>query len=781
MYAQGDLEIGFNVSNNFYVKLGSQTLTSSTTFTTADDWIHFAVAYDYNQKTISCYKNDLIIIDNAPVNSLFTVKGRMYVGQNMTAANNYNGYVHDLRVWEMLRGQGSVVANMNATQTGDKVGLSGFWPMDEAAGAIASDLSRNHHAILNGATWAVFPRGYARTFNGASDNIAFNSGEVIITKEMDMTIEFWMKGNPQTNAVIYSNGKGDGTDPSPPFENIWVMGADASGKLYAKNNGTKLTVSKDVFDNEWHHIALVVKRIANTAIYVDGNQEAFNLSSNFGGLSGAQMALGGRQFRSGGSYTFDQHYNGKVDEFRVWKLAKTKKLIELDKNAKLKGDEVGLLAYYPFDKYDVNLVIQPSLNDQVVGSNKVGVATGTIADNGDVPNIKDARQVQNVRYNWVVNGDKIILNIEEDPELIENTVLEITVQDVEDLNENRLASPITWTAFIKKNTVKWDQTSLNFTTKQYEKVTFEVDILNLGGTEQNYDISNIPGWLSISEPTGTLAPDSKKTLVFEISESTNIGDYDQSIYLGSDFGFKEKLEISLKVKGDEPDWKVDGSKYEYSMSVIGTLNINGIISTNSDDKIAAFINGELRGVANLQYIAAYDVYEFFLDVYSNKSDDSIEFRVWNASEGKVQVDVKPQLNFVKDNVVGSPSTPKEFLVTENVVVTYIMKKGWNWISFNLNSSKLNRSDSLLLDLNSHDGDIIKSLSSFDQFGTNLGWIGSITSKGGFNVREAYKLKLTEADTFTVVGGKYRDKLYYYSIVHGLELDWLPFGDEYSYK
>lgn len=751
VFAQGDLELGFNANNTLFASFNGTSINSTTTYPATDTWEHYAFSYDKTTNKLSVYKNDVIAVDALSVSNAFMISGRLNVGKSLANSNPYKGYVHDLRIWESERGYGSIVANQNKSLTGDEVGLSGFYPMDEATGLVALDESRNRHAQLNGATWAVFPRGYARTFDGAS-NVTLPAGELIVTNDMDMTIEFWMKASAQSNTVIFSNGKGDNTDPSPPFKNIWVLGSDANGKFYAKNNGTSLVVNKNVFDNEWHHVALVLKRIANTAIYIDGNQEVFMQSTLFGGLSGAQIALGARQAFSAGNYTYDQKFTGKLDEVRIWKLARTKQLIELDKNAKLKGDEIGLMAYYPFDAYDVNLLIQSTLKDQVVASTKLATATSGTFDNSDVPNIKDARPVQNVNYNWVVNGDKMILNLTDSPELLEKTIIEITVRDIEDLNENRLASPITWTAYIRKNTVLWDQASLSFEKKIADKVNFKVDILNKGGVEQAYNISNLPSWLSIDAPSGTLLPDSKKTLNFQISDAANIGNYEQSIYLGSDFGFLEKLEIKLKVKGTEPVWVVNATNFDNNMSVVGVLRLNNIISTNPDDKIAAFVGEEIRGVANLEYISAYDQYEFFLDIYSNEAgNEKIEFRVWNASEGKIQVNVTPELTFEKNGIVGSPSAPQEFVANSNVSIAYNLKKGWNWISFNVNSSSLNNSNVLLKEIDAKEGDVIKTLGKFDQYNASAGWLGEISKQGGFGLPYAYKVKVTKADTFTVIG------------------------------
>lgn len=752
VFSQGTLEIGFNMNNNLYVKLGNQILATSQTFTSTVEWMHFAVSYTHSDRKLSVFMNDQIPLDNVTVTGVFEPTGRVYVGRNLEGTSHYKGYIHELRIWEKARGFGTTYANMLATLSGSEVGIVGYWPMDDSRGSIATDKSRSHHAILNGAAWAVFPRGYAMHFNGTNYFTIPTASSVVVTNEMDMTMEFWFKAAKKPNQVMFSNGKGDLSDPTPPYNNIWVVGSDDLGKLYVLNNGKKLSVTKEVFDNEWHHLAVVVNRVANTSVYVDGNVEAFDLSSNFGGLSGAKMSLGASMFTSAGNTNYNNYFEGKIDEFRIWKLARTRKLLEMDMNSKLKGDEKGLLAYYPFDKYDVNLVLQSNVADNVTGSVLVPTAYTSTTSNLDIPNLKDARPVQNVAYEWVTNGDKIILNIKEPANLVEKTVLEFTVEDVEDLNENLLSSPITWTAFVKKNTVIWNSSSASFEKKQYDPLSFNLDILNIGGTEQNFEISNLPSWLTVNESKGTLAPDSKKTLVFTVSPAVNIGSYEQSIFLSSDFGFKEKFDLNLKVFAEKPNWVLDASKYQYNMSIVGTISINGTVSTNPDDMIGAFVNDTLRGVTSLQYVPAYDMYMVFLDVFSNKADgETVEFKVWNASKGKIHVNVDSNQAFLKDIILGAPSKPVEFKAVDNVSTAYYLEKGWNWISFNLSSNSLKKSSSVFSELSSTDGDLVKGMGKFDQFGSLTSWIGEISKQGGFSLKEGYKMKVAHADTFHVVG------------------------------
>jgi len=197
---------------------------------------------------------------------------------------------------------------------------------------------------------------------------------------------------------------------------------------------------------------------------------------------------------------------------------------------------------------------------------------------------------------------------------------------------------------------------------------------------------------------------------------------------------------------------VDPGNFQYGMSVIGVLDINGTFSTDENDMIAALIGDEIRGVANLEYVAAYDRYMFFMDAYSNNSGgESMTFKVWNADEGRVYVNVTPQLNFVNNSVVGSPSSPQVFEAKDEVIVTYHFKQGWNWISFNVKADDMQSSSQLFDGLTLSEGDIIKTIDKFDQYAANIGWVGELSNQGGFDVYTGYKLRLSQAQTFNMSG------------------------------
>jgi len=778
IFQQADIELGFDASHQFYTKLGTQTQATSTTYNFTDKWIHLAVSFDYQTKKLeitSTFDGHLLTIPevtgiNFP--STFNGQGQMKIGVDRNGILYYNGYLHDLRIWESVKGYGSIKSNKLLSMNGDEIGLGGMWPMDEAHGDYAEDLSRSHNAMLRGPSWKVFPTGNARAFDGTASRVDIQTAtSILITEEMDFTLEFWFKADDtpaNANTVMFSNGKTDGTEGAAATPDIWEIGMNATQNIYVKNNGTSITsLSSNHLDNEWHHLAVVLNRNGNTTLYIDGKMENYAHSSNFGGIKGAEMTLGASRNDATGT-PYSNYFDGSIDEFRFWKLARTSKLLNMDMNAKLSGDEKGLVAYYPFDKYDINLILQPSLADcdlvEVITdghinmelSGNVAIATNGSFNNTDVPNLKDARPVQKLAFNHVVNDNKIIINIDEPADLVEKCVIEFTVDKVQDLRENRMASPVTWTAYIKKNTVIWDDYQLNFEKELYDPLSFNVDILNIGGNEQNYTIDNLPAWLSISEETGNLLPDSRKTITFVVAESVNIGNYDVSLFLSSDFGYSEKLELNLKVFKTPPTWEVDPEDYQYSMSVIGQVKIDDIFSSNTDDIVAAFVGDECRGVANLQYMPDYDMFEVFLNIYSDTiSGDEVTFKIWNASEGIEHSNVTPELIFALNTVIGTPAIPQILETTNSYDREIVLPQGWKWLSFNVNDPNLSNVNTLLKDISAQNNDMVKGQSNFTIFGDSLNtWTGLLVNSGGFKKEKMYMAKMSQEDTLHISGGKF---------------------------
>lgn len=764
LFQQGDVELGFDANDKYYVKIGGQVQSTTDAFAFTDKWIHITTSYDFNNQTVNSYMAydgyNSVVMNNISFPNSFEVAGKVSIGNNGAESNGYNGIMHDFRIWNKTISYALANSNMIINLNGEEIGLVSFWPMNDLDGNIAEDLARSKQLTLNGPSWQIFPTGYSYDFAG-SDHLSMNIQSTVITDEMDMTLEMWFKGTSQTNTVLFSNGRTDTTEQAQTLGRIWELGFDGNGNLYAKNNGAIIAdYSEDYLDNEWHHLAVVLRRKGNTSIYVDGEVRAFENSANFGEFWGNRATIGASKHSNIlSSDPYDKHFVGSIDEVRLWELSRTTKLLNMDMNSKLSGDETGLVAYYPFDHYDVNLILESTLKDKDYNhindtlSTLELTSTGGAFDNVDVPRITDARPAQNLAFHWVVNNDAINIVIDEPASLVEKTVVEFTVDRIADLNENRIASPETWTAFIKQNTVLWDEDYLEYEIEYGEDLSFTVDVDNIGGLDQDYTISNIPDWLTVSSPTGNIPPTGTTTIDFEVSNLLNIGTYDEVLYLTSDFGFSEVLRLKIKVVGTPPDWELDPANFQYSMNVISTILIDSVVSIDPDDILVALVDGQVRGIAEPQYVSALDAYLTYLDIYSNVvNNELVEFHVWDASRGKLHTEIDTTLTLVSGDLVGTPTSPFPVNALNTVSEPIVVVDGWNWISFPLQSPNLTDVDATLSSLNAGEGDIVKGIDAYDQYGgSSLGWIGGLSLNGGFTNTAGYKLNSSVNDTIEHTG------------------------------
>jgi hypothetical protein len=368
------------------------------------------------------------------------------------------------------------------------------------------------------------------------------------------------------------------------------------------------------------------------------------------------------------------------------------------------------------------------------------------------PNIVLQRPVEQVNFKYTFKNDVVLLQSKDPQKRIENCILDVTVRNVEDLHGNPMQSPETWTVYVNMSQIKWQNEKIDLEKKLYDTLTFTATIENLGGSKQSYSITNLPNWLTCEPSSGTLAPLSTKEIVFTVNSGTNIGNYSHDVYLHTDFDFDEKLPVNLRVYKNPPDWKINPSDYVYTMNVVGQLKINGVISDDIHDKVAAFVGNQCRGVGNIEYVKEYDAYEVFLDMYSNtKIEENLVLRVWDASAGRIHQQVDPKFTFQANTMVGSPSEPIDINATDTVYESIALNKGWNWISFNLKSPDMNKPNTILADLNVANGGQIKGKNYYDQYSKKTGWVGSLSYSGGLRNEEMYMVELPKQDTINYSG------------------------------
>lgn len=743
LFSQGNansaIELATTSDNRLKVKVAEKTIVSDKAFDYEQGtWAHVALVYN-NEGNVSAYYNYEQLISAAEVGE-YNGEGAYVFGASVDGSGHFAGRMHGARIWDKVMTPARLQTNSLTMLSGAESNLIAYYPMSEAKGNVLADKAHGANLEMRGGEWAN-PEGRAAAFNGKDQYVKLSSGSsCVVDSSMDYTIETWFKADEaQQTATIISNGRGDGEDMGGSL-NLFALNLE-EGRLVFHNNGVRVACDGSFADNDWHHVAVAVNRTSGRGqIYVDGKLNTYFEAADLGGIAAAYIHLGARVWTPADNLQqekADNFFKGEIDEVRVWNLYKSETLVENGNSNRLDGTEKGLLAYYPFETYTEwqgVKELQFSLMDQKQQADPTQKVPDAVAVGGDVETkasapVKAKGPESKLLYDFVVNNDALIINLKEPYERIEKTIVKFTVDGVRDKNGNEILSPITWSAYIDRNQLKWSDRALTVVKKLNEEKTLKVKALNKGGSIEHFTVENLPSWLEAEPASGTIDPTSSADIVLTIDPSLNIGTYDETLYLRGDNNVVEALQLTVKVEGEKPEWTVNPADFKYNMSVFGKLYINKVYSSDDEDMLAAFSGGKCVGVCNNRYYKQNDMYYAMLTVYSNDVNGSdLEFRIWDASTGQTYIaqSEKP-ISFENNAVVGSPSQPVLFTAKDYRVQNITLNEGWTWISTNIASDKLSDLNKLLADGKWTSDDQVKSEQyGFASWTKRNGWVGQLT-------------------------------------------------------
>jgi hypothetical protein len=93
-----------------------------------------------------------------------------------------------------------------------------------------------------------------------------------------------------------------------------------------------------------------------------------------------------------------------------------------------------------------------------------------------------------------------------------------------------------------------------------------------------------------------------------------------------------------------PTWSVNENDYQYTMTFVAKLNVDGKQLTGKNDKVAAFVGSSCRGVSGVTYVDSEATYYAYLTVFSNLQGEKISFMLYDSSTDKT-VPVSKQATF----------------------------------------------------------------------------------------------------------------------------------------
>lgn len=677
------LTVGVNEDNKLVVGIGEQAYTSLndvpqnqwaflTLSLTQDGKLSASIATDaatttlFNDKDVTAYEGN----------------GPLAVGQQMTAA------MHELLLWEEARDITTALQQRSVTKSPATRGLIGYWKMNEGEGMTLTDYARNRHMTMAAETWHIENENKAVTLDG-EHFVGINTTAIPPMPQDDYAVELWVKAGEQTaDAQLLQLGEVG-------------LSLNAEGELRLESNNSQFPIlNSQLTDNAWHHVALSVLRNGNANVYVDGVAKGTVSADKIGSLGSDQLIIGARRTlqdveQSEVLYRYDRPLTGMVDEVRVWNATVNADQLKRQRKVRLTGDEPGLVAYYPFEVKTLdnqNQTVTYGNAADLCGSgyeaqlSTLSYQPSTLSYSDEAPALRVKPEEENVSFTFTASDNKIVIELNEEAAKVEGCTLNFTVRNIHDKNGN-LSEPVSWSAFVNQNPLKWQEAELALTQQVTEESTLTATLANKSGKEQIWSMSALPAWLEADAEYGSLQPLAVQTITFTVSEATPIGKYEQTVYVSGNDGIGTPLTLNITVTGNVPDWAVNPHDYNESMNVIAVLKNGGKPMTDTDDILAAFVGEECRGLAHPKYNERYGNYYLTMDIYglSNERGREVTFRAYDASTGTVYPVVKLEsesdVTFTPLTLLGTYAEPKVFSVQDKIEQVTELKAGWNYVSF----------------------------------------------------------------------------------------------------
>ena len=681
---------GINRENKLYVAVKDEQITSKV-LEPMLEFTRVVMTYDHTTHAIRFYAGTQDMTDeNAQkLPDDFTYQGN----SQLLFGRGLEGNMLEARIWTKVLTQEEIAVTNRKRLTGYEKELLAYYPMSEGRGTTIADRAHGATLYMGNASWNL-PKGISLAVK-ADEQVQLNGNLMGRSKIYDETLMFWFRPVSASGDLFKAGHAND---------SVGTLLALVDGNLVLHSDKMISSVGK-ITDNEWHHFVLTVNRTYNNAsVFLDGKLTATFPAVELAGISGA-MYLGGNGFV------------GNFDEFVIFEQALPQAFVETYDNISPAGDEMGLMAYLPFEeqKQNANGVLELvfSTNDQrvfrdangnvvdkvvpLVVENQPSLAElNTLADKANYAPVRSHGLLSKLYFGWAFNDDELLINIKNADREINKQSMFITVRDVEDLNGNPMPSPAMWTAFVDHNSLKWDEREVNMLkqdSRDDEVQSVYVSFTNHSGNRHQFTIESLPQWLTVSPSYGSIDPMGYQTLRFIFADGVPVGEYSDLIYLTDEKGLSEPLQVQYNIEAICPYAEPDKKKYPLNMSICGMVLVDDDIDTDSRDKIIALHRNECVGMANVKFNEDEFNSKLFLTVYGNEQmkNKQLKFLLWQASTGKTfnlstSLDDQPlNIKFADGNIIGcGADEPVIFSTGGSETQNITLDAGWNWTSFNIN-------------------------------------------------------------------------------------------------
>ena len=666
------------------------------------------------------------ILGEYDMQEAYTGTGTLIFGRTNEANRNrssyYKGRMKEARLWYRALDAIEIGTTYGFKRlSGYEMGLVDYYPMEDGNGDYALDKSQGAHATLHNATWAM-PHGMSLHLEWEDRGIALKSNAITRTADEDYTLMFWFKTDDKGKGALISNGTGRATDIGA--ESQFFIGFDNNQLIY-RSNGMTVPLPGNFSDNDWHHYAMTVNRPHNIVnIYVDKKLLGTFKADSIGGISGGHLLLGASVYEEKVDSVVNvvdarKWLRGNLDEICFFSQSLPLTLIEAYSTKSPKGEEAGLLTYLSFDRQerqaDNDIEYVPYLYNRRIYKDDDGniiyakdpetqQPTDTPqrdyffiddidkmlshVDEGNAAPVMPYEELHNLDFSFAGRNNQLMVNINENEARLNRRHVYVTLREIPDKNGNNMASPVTACFYIDRSPLKWSENKIEARSLYGTEANLYIYVKNNGNVSHNYNVENLPVWMTVENQTGTLMPREIMMVTLKVNKHLNVGTYDEVIYLKDENGFAEPLYLTLIVEGEEPDWIVDSELGRYTMNISGRVIINDEIDTDPRDIVGVFDSDNVcHGVAHLEYDEkAYDNL-VYLTIYDNKNDNKqLYFKLWRYETGLEMLLQPDTIHFRASSTLGIDK-PVEFTAGVFYVQNLQLEKGWNWVSFYVYNDK----------------------------------------------------------------------------------------------
>ena len=378
-----------------------------------NQWQHVAATRDASNN-VKLYLNGVELAGSFVTGGTGTAKYAspqgISIGRNGAYDGSYfNGKIDEVKIYNSARSARQIAMDYNAG--GPIVWLK----FDEGYGS-TSDTQKNITPSISGATFQDGKIGKSLHFNGSSDFVNLSSPTVIDDLPAnDFTISSWIydentAGNTWGTILgAYRNITGGwnlrtlsnaGGARSVYFDFTY----NTTPAAYRTNDGT-------IPVNTWTHVAAVWSAATKTAkIYINGVEPGYQTSTQGVGTYASDASL---NKQIGRIEYHDQYFNGRIDDFKIFKYALTSD--EIKKEANLGGSivagqtkDVNRGGVAPVGFWDFNEGSGASANDKSGNANTGTLSGATWTNQGKTGNALSF----NGSSNYVSIGTPSILDLD---------------------------------------------------------------------------------------------------------------------------------------------------------------------------------------------------------------------------------------------------------------------------------------------------------------------------------------------------------------------------------